>query len=249
VSKTKRLPLTTDTDTGVELDMNVLIIKNTPSEGPGTIAEYLAEKDIKHIVLEFSGCGAVMELPDLRPYTHLVIMGGPMAVYESDGLPFLHLETAMIRVFIKTGRPVLGICLGAQLIAHAVWADVYKGSVQETGWDRVELTEEGMLDPAFSALAVDNKRYADIFQWHGDTFDLPEKAVRMASSVHYHNQAFRYGNNVYGLQFHIEVTPEIIEEWFRKEDGFNVKDMLETARRIYPEYRKRAFKFYNNFFI
>ena len=229
--------------------MNVLIVKNIPNEGPGTIQDYLTEQGTRYDALEFSGCGAVNELPDLREYTHLVIMGGPMAVYESDGLPFLHLETAMIRVFIKTGRPVLGVCLGAQIIANALWANVYKGAVPETGWDRVEITEEGMLDPAFSALAVDNKPYADIFQWHGDTFDLPEKAVRMASSAHYQNQAFRYGNNIYGLQFHIEVTPEIIEEWFRKEEGFNVENMLDTARRIYPEYRKRALKFYNNFFI
>jgi GMP synthase (glutamine-hydrolysing) len=229
--------------------MNVLIVKNVSHEGPGTIEDYLIEQGIKYVVLEFSGCGAVTELPDTSAYTHLVIMGGPMVVYESDGLPFLHLETAMIRVFIKTGRPVIGICLGAQIIAHALWADVYKGAVQETGWNRVEITEEGMQDPAFSALAVDNKPYADIFQWHGDTFDLPGKAVRMASSADYQNQAFRYGNNVYGLQFHIEVTPEIIEEWFRKEEGFDVGSMLDTARRLYPEYKKRAFRFYNNFFI
>jgi GMP synthase-like glutamine amidotransferase len=229
--------------------MNVLIIKNASHEGPGTIEDYLIEQGTKYVVLEFSGCGAVTELPDLRPYTHLIIMGGPMAVYESDGLPFLHLETAMIRVFIKTGRPVLGVCLGAQIIANALWANIYKGAVPETGWDRVEITEEGMSDPVFSALSVDNEPCADIFQWHGDTFDLPEKAVRMASSVHYHNQAFRYGNNVYGLQFHIEVTPEIIEEWFRKEEGFDVAAMLDTARRIYPEYKKRAFRFYHNFFI
>jgi GMP synthase (glutamine-hydrolysing) len=228
--------------------MNVLIIKNVSHEGPGTIEDYLIEQGIKYVVLEFSGCGAVTELPDLRPYTHLVIMGGPMAVYESDGLPFLHLETAMIRVFIKTGRPVLGICLGAQIIANALWSNVYKGAVQEIGWDRVEITGEGMIDPVFSALATDNKPCADIFQWHGDTFDLPGKAVRLASSAHYQNQAFRYGNNIYGLQFHIEVTPEIIEEWFRKEEGPDVKNMLDTARRIFPEYRKRAFSFYNNFF-
>jgi len=229
--------------------MNILIIKNIPNEGPGTIQDYLIEQGIGYEVLEFSGCGAVNELPDLRGYTHLVIMGGPMAVYESEGLPFLHLETAMVRVFIKTGRPVLGICLGAQIIAHALWADVYKGAVKETGWDRIEITEEGMCDPVFSALAVDNMPYTDIFQWHADTFNLPQKAVRLASSVHYQNQAFKYGKNIYGLQFHIEVTPEIIEGWFRKEEGFDVDSMLDTARSIYPQYRKRAFRFYHNFFI
>ena len=229
--------------------MNVLIIKNIASEGPGTIEDYLKEKQIKYSIVDFSGCDAREEdIPDVRDFTHLVIMGGPMAIYESDGLPFLHFEVAMIRAFIKTGKAVLGICLGAQMIANALRAEVYKGGKQELGWYKVDITEEGMGDDAFSALAVENGPIAEVFQWHGDTFDLPRKAVCIASSENYKNQAFRYGENVYALQFHIEVTPGMIEDWFKNDSNVDVDDMLARTQQIYVEYAERARKFYEKFF-
>jgi GMP synthase-like glutamine amidotransferase len=229
--------------------MNVLIIKNVTNEGPGTIEDYLMGKGIKYMVADFSGCEASEEsIPDIRNFTHLVLMGGPMAVYESGGLPFLHYEVAMIRAFAKSGRAVLGICLGAQIIAHALGADVYKGVKQELGWDTVEITEEGMKDAAFSMLAVDNSSMAHVFQWHGDTFDLPKKAVRIASSDSYENQAFRFARNVYAFQFHIEVTPEMIREWFKDEKNIDLNAMIDQTQLIYPEYRKRAERFYQQFF-
>ena len=229
--------------------MNVLIIKNVTKEGPGTIEDYLKGRGVNYTVADFSGCEATEEsIPDIRNFTHLVLMGGPMAVYESGGLPFLHYEVAMIRAFAKSGKAVLGICLGAQIIAHALGADVYKGEKQELGWDTVEITEEGMKDEAFSTLAVDSTSMARVFQWHGDTFDLPKKAVRMASSGNYENQAFRYGESVYAFQFHIEVTPEMIREWFEKEEGVDLDAMLDQTNSIYPAYRKRAGRFYEKFF-
>jgi GMP synthase (glutamine-hydrolysing) len=229
--------------------MNVLIIKNVTNEGPGTIEDHLKGQGIKYTIADFSGCEATEEkVPDIRDFTHLVLMGGPMAVYESEGLPFLHYEVTMIRAFAKSGRAVLGICLGAQMIAYALGADVYKGEKQELGWDTVEITEEGMKDDAFSTLAVDNASLAQVFQWHGDTFDLPKNAVRIASSGFYDNQAFRYTENVYALQFHIEVTPEIIREWFEHEENIDLNKMLDRTRTIYPEYRKRAERFYEKFF-
>ena len=229
--------------------MNVLIIKNVANEGPGTIGDYLKGKGIQYMVADFSGCDATEEsIPDIRNFTHLVVMGGPMAVYESGGLPFLHYEIAMIRAFAKSGKAVLGICLGAQMIAHALGADVYKGAKQELGWDTVEITEEGMKDTAFSTLAADNTSRAHVFQWHGDTFDLPKRAVRIASSGNYENQAFRYAHNVYAFQFHIEVTPEMIREWFERERNVDLNAMLDQTRSIYPEYRKRAERFYEKFF-
>lgn len=229
--------------------MNVLIIKNIKNEGPGTIEDFLKEKGIQYSIVDFSGCEATEEtVPDVSKYSHLVIMGGPMALYESDGAPFLHFETAMTRAFILSGKPVLGICLGAQLIAHALKADVYAGKTEETGWYRVEITPEGMKDPVFSTLSVDNESYAEVFQWHGDTFDLPDKTVRLSSSDVYENQAFRYKDNVYGLQFHIEVRPGMIREWFASEEGKNVEKLFSETDSIYPEYRKRAMKFYKAFF-
>jgi GMP synthase (glutamine-hydrolysing) len=229
--------------------MNVLIVKNAANEGPGTIEDYLKEKGVEYTVTDFSGCDATEEsIPDVSKYTHLVIMGGPMAVYESAGIPFLHYEIAMIRVFIKNKKPVLGICLGAQMIAHALKADVYAGVSQEIGWDKIEITPEGMEDPVFSTLSVNSEPYAEVFQWHGDTFNLPKKAVRLSSSRVYQNQAFRYSDNVYGLQFHIEVNPDMIKEWFGKEEKFDSEKMIAQAQRIYPEYQRRAFRFYGKFF-
>lgn len=228
--------------------MSILIIKNINIEGPGTIEDYLKEHGMEYHILDFSDCKAEEKIPDVRTHSHLVIMGGPMSVYESDGFPFLHYETAMIRAFIIQGKPVLGICLGAQIIARALGADVYPGGSEEVGWDTVDITEEGMKDPAIAGLAVNKQPVAEVFQWHGDTFGLPEKAVRLASSGIYQNQAFRYGSNVYGLQFHIEVKSGMIEEWFKKGEKYDLRQMMEQTQKIFPEYQKRAFDFYKIFF-
>ena len=229
--------------------MNVLIIKNVKNEGPGTIEDFLKEKGTEYSVVDFCGCDATEKtVPDISVFSHLVIMGGPMALYESEGAPFMHFETAMIRAFILKNKPVLGICLGAQLIAHALKADVYAGGSEEVGWDRVEITPEGMEDPTFSAISVKTEPYAEVFQWHGDTFDLPQKTVRLASSGAFKNQAFRYKENVYALQFHIEVKPEMIREWFADKKGEGIEKMFVQTDDIYPEYQKRAMKFYEGFF-
>jgi len=169
-------------------------------------------------------------------------------VYNMENHPFLHFEAAIIRAFIKSDKPVLGICLGAQMIAYAMGADVYQGTTQEIGWYRVELTDEGMNDNVISSLVIDGTKHADVFQWHGDTFDIHKNAVRLATSDIFKNQAFRYKNNVYALQFHIEVTPEIIREWFEKEESHDVESMVNKALEIFPEYRKRAINFYERFF-
>lgn len=227
--------------------MSILIVKNTAMEGPGTIEEFLKAQGKAYSILEMYDCHA--EVPDIRNHSHLVVMGGPMAVYEAAEHTYPSLELAMIRAFIKSKKPVLGICLGAQLIAHAVGADVYAGNTQEVGWDRVDITPEGMKDPVFANIAADGKPVADVFQWHGDTFDLPKNSVRLASSSVYENQAFRYSDTVYGLQFHIEVTPQIIRGWFADEKGDKIDAMISESERIYPEYRKRAEKFYEKFFV
>ncbi|HDH53395.1 MAG TPA: GMP synthase [Nitrospirae bacterium] len=225
--------------------MSILIIKNIPAEGPGTIEEHLKSRRMPYRILEFSKGEKVS---DIAKYSHLIVMGGPMAVYEMDRYPYLRPEASLIKDFIENGKSVLGICLGAQMIAHALGAKVYPGGTQEVGWYNVDITTEGMEDPAVRALSVNNSRYAEVFQWHGDTFELPVDAVRIASSVVYQNQAFRYGRNVYALQFHIEVTPEIIREWFENEKGVDVNKMLKQTNGIFPEYYKRAMNFYENFF-
>lgn len=225
--------------------MHVLIIKNVFTEGPGTIADYLLAEKIPSTLCDLSIGDAV---PDLGPFTHLVIMGGPMAVYEMDQYPYLISEAQLISTAIKANRHVLGVCLGAQMVAHALGARVYAGGQKEIGWYEVAITPEGMKDPLMSSLALDGKKGAQVFQWHGDTFDLPARAVRIASSDLYPNQAFRYSDRVYALQFHIEVTPKIVFDWLKEEKGIDLNGVDAESNKIYDAYRVRAMNFYRGFF-
>jgi len=147
--------------------------------------------------------------PSLDRYHGLVVLGGPMNCDQAERYPHLQREVEAIQQTIEAGKPVLGICLGSQLIARALGARVRKNPVKEIGWYDLEPTEAGRSDPLFRRLGDRQK----IFQWHGDTFDIPDHAVRLAASPDCRNQAFRYGENVYGLQFHLEVDQPMIERW------------------------------------
>jgi GMP synthase-like glutamine amidotransferase len=171
-----------------------------------------------------------------------------MAVYEMDRTPYLQDEVQLIERSLAAGRSILGVCLGAQLLAHVLGARVYPGGTQEVGWSEVTLTDEGMVDRCAGELALFGSRQAPVFQWHGDTFDLPSGAELLASSTIYPNQAFRYGTNVYGLQFHIEVTPQIVQGWLRNEQGIDLPLVDARSQEIYGPYRKRAGAFYREFF-
>jgi GMP synthase (glutamine-hydrolysing) len=140
----------------------------------------------------------------------LIALGGPIGVYETDRFPFLSKEIALMERRLVKDRPTLGICLGGQLMAKALGSRVFPGPVKEIGWGRVELTNDGQessLSPLAEARAV-------VLHWHGDTFDLPDGAVRLASNAVYENQAFAYGGRAMALQFHVEVDPLRLEEWY-----------------------------------
>ncbi len=222
--------------------MKVLIVKNIPIEGPGTIEDYLKQEGIEYLIRDFSKGELVRSSAE---FTHLVVMGGPMAVYEMDRYSYLKDEANLIDDFLRKEKAVLGVCLGAQMLAHVLGARVYFGGTKEIGWYKVDITDEGLQDPAVKELEIDGTKKAEVFQWHGDTFDLPDGAVRVASSEVYPNQAFRYGKS-YALQFHIEVTPEIINEWFK--DDENREQMVSHTKKIFDEYLKRAMGFYSKFF-
>jgi GMP synthase (glutamine-hydrolysing) len=146
----------------------------------------------------------------LREAELLVVLGGPIGVYETDSYPFLSAEIALIEQRLSRDLPVLGICLGAQLMAKALGSRVYAGPVKEIGWGRVELTGEG----AASCLSPLGEADAVVLHWHGDTFDLPDGARRLASNQHYRNQAFAHGRNALALQFHLEADPHGLEQWY-----------------------------------
>jgi GMP synthase-like glutamine amidotransferase len=225
--------------------MQVLIVKNVFSEGPGTIADFLNSERIPYSICEMCTGDAC---PDLDSFTHLLIMGGPMAVYEMQHYPYLVNEALFIDRSIKANKHVLGVCLGAQMVAHVLGAKVYPGQKKEIGWYEVALNPDGMSDPLMSALALPERSAAQVFQWHGDTFDLPRGSVRLASSDLFPNQAFRFTDRVYALQFHIEVTPAIVRDWLKQEQGADVASIAAESERIFNAYRARAMKFYKGFF-
>jgi GMP synthase-like glutamine amidotransferase len=139
----------------------------------------------------------------------LIFMGGPMSV--NDDLPYIHREIEFIRSAISRRQPVLGVCLGAQLIAKALGARVRANAVKEIGWFPVEFADTAARDPLFQGI----EGAECVFHWHGETFDLPAGAELLVSSAACRHQAFRFGDRVYGLQFHLEVTPEMIAQWCR----------------------------------
>lgn len=148
-------------------------------------------------------------VPSIEGYNGLVVLGGPMNVDETADHPHLVTELALITQAVDRGIPVLGICLGAQLLAKALGATVRANEVKEIGWYELAPTRDGLEDPLFGHFEASET----VFQWHGDTFDIPEGAVRLATGSSCANQAFRYGDCAYGLQFHLEVDPALIERW------------------------------------
>jgi GMP synthase-like glutamine amidotransferase len=151
--------------------------------------------------------GASDPLPELDTATALVVMGGPMSV--CDGEPRLGAEVALLHEALTRGLPVLGVCLGAQLLASACGARVYRGDRgQEVGLGSVRLTVPARDDPLFEGCGEN----LDVLHWHGDTFDLPRGACHLASSDIYPNQGFRMGC-AYGLQFHLEVDAALLLDW------------------------------------
>jgi len=221
--------------------MNALLIKNSPEERPGNIIQYARTNGIDlHIVEAYQG----FRINGLKRYEYLIVLGGPMGVYEMDRYPFLVRVAKVIEDALKIGIKILGICLGCQLLAYVLGGRVYKGSAQEIGWYDIEFTEEGRLDPCFGLLSEKSGK-ARVFQWHGDTFDLPEGATRLAFSSIFPEQAFRYGNS-YGIQFHPEITPEMILEWSK--DRQDLRDIIDATASFYFEYRQKANRFYSAFF-
>jgi GMP synthase (glutamine-hydrolysing) len=185
----------------------VLVFQHDPFEDLGTFTEVLEKQGARCRVIQlYHGEMPAEEWERIRA---LIILGGPMGVYDEEQFPFLRWEKRIIRAAVDEAMPLLGVCLGAQLIAATLGAPVYHGPVKEIGWSPISITPHGQVDSLLGYLPEN----ATVFQWHGDGFDLPSGAIRLASSVNYENQAFRLGKNIYALQFHLEVTPRMIERW------------------------------------
>jgi GMP synthase-like glutamine amidotransferase len=185
--------------------VRTLVLQHIACEPPGVFEDVLRERDAELHRVELDEGD---RLPDWRGFDAIVAMGGPMSVNDETELPWLEDEKRLIADAVRAGTPFWGVCLGVQLLAAALGARVYPGPEPEVGLLPVTPTEEGRADPVFTTLPAE----LVTLQWHGDTFDLPDGATRLASSPAYENQAFRF-ERAYGVQFHLEVSAEMAGEW------------------------------------
>ena len=184
---------------------------------------------------------------ELKDYQALVILGGPASVYDDH--QYLKEEEILIKDAITKNISTLGICLGSQLIAKAAGARVYRGARKEIGWYLIELTQEGMND-IFKGL----KRNVIVFQWHGDTYDLPPNAINLAKSDLYPVQAFRVGSAI-GIQFHLEISKEMAMDWIREyeaelksvSDYISVNDIIKGFNANEDKLKECSRVLYRNF--
>jgi GMP synthase (glutamine-hydrolysing) len=216
----------------------VVVVQHAACETLGTIADALegARLEVEY-VRAFAGEPIPTHLDEA---VGLILMGGPMGVYEQDRYPFLVEEMRLIERALAAAKPILGVCLGSQLLAATLGARVVKGPQKEIGWFPVTLTDAARADALFAGTPSSFIAY----HWHGDVFDCPSGAVSLARSALTECQAFRYGTNAYGLLFHLEVTEPLIADMVRtfagelREAGLSGEEILRQAERHVPDLRR-----------
>lgn len=185
--------------------MKILTLTHVPFEDAAGIEAWA---EARGHTLEYTQLYLNDVLPSLKSFDMLAIMGGPMNIYEHKAYPWLAKEKKFIRRAIDANKKVIGICLGAQLIADALGGSVTANTHKEIGWHKIKLSSRAAQSVAMSTLPSEMA----VFQWHGDTFSIPPGAVHLGSSTVCTNQAFQYCQHVLALQFHIEYTVESIEK-------------------------------------
>jgi len=224
------------------MDGKILVVKHVQQEGPGRIGTFFKDEGWGMDTVEL---GLGERLPDvLDGYVAAIVLGGPMNVYEVARYPFLEEEENLMRKALIEEIPLLGICLGGQLLAKTCGARVRKAATKEVGWYTLSLTREGMTDGLFKDLPPRIK----VFQWHEDTFGIPAEGSLLVRGKTCRNQAFRVGRNAYGLQFHFEVTETMIEEWMKEEEGkLDTAAIFDDTRSLKDEFEATTTVLLNNF--
>lgn len=204
-----------------------LVLRHVPHEGLGMMKRPIERDSVVEYIDLFKGASVPTRIDG---YEGLIVLGGPMGVYEDDKYSFIKPELKLIEDALKKRVPMLGICLGSQLLAKAAGSRVYKGNAKEIGWHDVTLTEDADFDWLF--LGFPDKFRA--FHWHGDTFDVPEGALMLASSDLFPNQVIKVGPAAYGIQFHLEVTEQMIREWItvNKDELASLKGVVDPKAII-----------------
>lgn len=226
----------------------ILYLKHIDIEGPETIALFFEKNGYASEVLElYNGVRFPQKLDGIDA---VICLGGPMNVYEEDKYPFLKDENIFIQRVIDNKIPYLGICLGAQLLAKAAGGKVTRSAVEEIGWRTVNLTDDGVKDRFFEGL----ERELFVYQWHGDTFSIPQNAKWLVRGDECPHQALKVGSCAYGLQFHVEITDKSIREWsdeyFKNSPSLlcEKKDMmLKSYRANQALFEREAEIIYSNF--
>src|SRR5271157_252727 len=226
--------------------MHVQVLQHISCETLGGLEQAFEESGVTYEYLElYNG----IEVPPHVESNALVVLGGPMNVYEEDEYPFLKDENALIQEALRMGIPILGICLGAQLIAKASGARVTQGKHKEIGWYDLNLTPAGRKSSIFKGFPSQVK----VFEWHGDTFEIPVRGTKLASSVLFPNQSFQV-SNAFALQFHLEVNAEMVTTWMNTYvseldsiDYVDAKQIWEETARYIDNLNKLALRFYGNF--
>jgi GMP synthase (glutamine-hydrolysing) len=209
----------------------VLCVRNYPYDTLGITAAVLEDRGVDVIKLDAFEPG--MGWPPLEAISGLIVFGGEMNVDEVDRHPYLLTERRLMRRAVDAGLPVLGICLGAQMLARTLEAPVSQAPVPELGFKKVTLTGAGQRDRLLGGFQTGDF----VFQWHRDTFDLPSGADLLAVGDEVHNQAFRYGVNAWGVQFHFEIDQEGVETWLRLAEPTLEQTFKRSAREVRNELR------------
>jgi GMP synthase-like glutamine amidotransferase len=198
----------------------VLILQHDWTDRKGYVGDILEDHGIAHDVVD------VTEeiFPDPTIFGAIIALGGIQHVYESDKYPYFTQEKVLMRRAVEQDIPFLGICLGSQLLASALGASVKMHTTPEIGFFEVPFTREGQSDPLYKGLPG----YQKVFHWHEDTFDLPSGAILLATNEHTKNQAFRYSRRAYGVQYHIEVTPQMLDTWLDLDHDEAPPELLDS---------------------
>ena len=187
----------------------ILVFQHVPYEPLGTLDPLLKRAGFRLRYVNFGR--SPKERPSLDGYDALIVLGGPMNADDVNGYPHLATELELIQDALQRDISIMGICLGAQLLAKALGGRVLAGAGREIGWHEVEVTADGRADPVLSSLG----ERSEVFQWHDDVMELPPGSVHLARSERCATQAFRYGEHAYGLQFHLEANGALIERWLK----------------------------------
>lgn len=219
----------------------IVIVQHAKKEGPGLVEEFFRGNGWELEIVDLSDGGTLPH--DFDSIAAVIMLGGPMNVYEEENYPFLRDEDSYISRLVVEEIPFLGICLGGQLLAKACGAEVGRSREKEIGWYDVKVSREGMKDLLFRG--VEGK--IPVFQWHEDAFELPDRGVLLAKGHRCRNQAFRIGEHAYGLQFHPEMTEALIASWLEGLDERDRKRILgETAARL-EEFTRHGMAILGNF--